>query len=645
MGNSTSCSRLDCGLVVEDCANSLSGQHVSRKPQSLWYDCAGQPYPKAGGSAGSRAEGDALEVITPQEPEVFLTPERFAIARQNGSGPGNHSHWQRRYLLGRELGAGQTAVVFEAFAMSPGESARGMAEADTATNGRRVALKRFNSPRTTMFRQEVKALMAVGVHPHVLRLLEIFEGGGENDDALVLEYCEGGDVYELYAANNGCGMLETFVAHLVRQILLALDHLVTCNVEHRDVKPENLLLYGGSEGSIPHVKLADFGWAVVCGPDTKPPPVPLDGVGSLWYAPPELNPPVPGAEQLCGAVIPGRSDMWSIGVITYLLLVGHSPFNLALHIQDASARENEVIRLAAMGMVNKRARAWSRISEEARTFILALTRPEASKRPVPSEAQFHPWLVQNLGDIRAPSPSVPSPLKANRFSWSSLDGFQRLCWLAAARAITESELVEARGYFCGQPAGGCPSSASSGAAFAHLHWLAADMASAAAPNWFEADSSWADVLWLAFLYLDVDADGLLGRDDLVRHTAGTQSAQDVVATWLVRWRRPCEGAVEPEMWKLGLSFVEFHWALWSSCPSSGRTAPAMDISEHGHNSMDGDSEQFSKWIDKGIVVDGGNGLNSMNESAPENELLLRMQAIEAVCENYVDDDIFAEVMR
>ena len=72
------------------------------------------------------------------------------------------------------------------------------------------------------------------------------------------------------------------------------------------MKPENLLLYG-SDSAVPLLKLADFGWAALV---DGPPEVPPEGVGSLWYAPPELNPPVTGAEVILEELQAGKSDMW-----------------------------------------------------------------------------------------------------------------------------------------------------------------------------------------------------------------------------------------------------------------------------------------------------------------------------------------------
>jgi serine/threonine protein kinase len=168
-------------------------------------------------------------------------------------------------------------------------------------------------------------------------LLQSFEGlGGE--DALVLEYCNGSTVYELYAREhpNG-GLSERLIARLVRQLLLALEHLCSCGVEHQDVKPENMMLYDVSlPANTAELKLGDFGWAAIIHPNSganKPPPT---GAGSLWYAPPELNPPVAGIPRAEDPAIAtpsvGRCDMWSVGVVTYLLTVGHNPFNAALRL-------------------------------------------------------------------------------------------------------------------------------------------------------------------------------------------------------------------------------------------------------------------------------------------------------------------------
>lgn len=623
------CTGGDCAVVVEDCTN----KSLSKRPYDFWYDCAGQHLGQAESAASRDRDGDANEVLAGQELEVQLLHDHFAIHKMGNHGPRND--WRRKYALGRELGAGQTGIVFEAFAVTPvredalggrplpekaldpsprslhvppgglavaqatspaqaaavaaaqqaaavaaaaaaqqavapgqrrsiatatqvvGVAGAGGVSSPVPTVGRRVALKRFYSQGTSMFRHELKALTAVGVHPHVLRLLESFEGGGNGDDVLVLEHCDGGDLYELYAANHGCCMMETFVAKIIRQLLLALQHLVDRGIEHRDVKPENLLLYGANgyssreSAAVPHLKLADFGWAVLVQQPEGMPEVPAGGVGSLWYAPPELNPPVDGAPQApLEGFAPGSSDMWSVGIITYLLLIGHSPFNIALRVSDPAARESEVIRLAGMGQINTSTRPWACLSEDARNFVALLIQPDPSLRLSPTAAWNHPFVAKTHSHVGGDA-TVAQPLSALALGegraehWGQLDGLQRLSWLAIARAITEPEMVEIQvldNFISQQSIGGTM----------YLEQLAVQLVAAASAGWFKPRSVWSDVMVLAFNYLDADGDGFLGVGDLTHHLEG-EDARECAEAWISKWRLTREST--------RLNFVEFHRAL------------------------------------------------------------------------------------
>lgn len=628
MGNGASCSRWDCAVLAED-----------RSASYLWYDCAGQQPSKRGTSSSSRERDfDTTELVATPELEVKLICDRFAVSKpvRGTSGKGT-SEWRRRYVLGRELGAGQTAAVFEAFAVGPvaeemstlGSSAPGCKTSvegasychvapalHRKSGGRRVALKRFFNSGTLMFQQELHALARVGVHPHVLRLLESYQGGND-EDVLVLEHCDGGDVYELYAANNGCCMLEAFVLQLIRQLLLAIEHLVERGVEHRDVKPENLLLYGSSMDSmaVPQLKLADFGWAVVLERGRGRPAVPAEGVGSLWYAPPELNPPVNGVD--LGSVpdnLNGRSDMWSVGVITYLLLVGHSPFNPALRVAAPAERENEVIRLAALGEINTKTRPWACLSDEARSFIAALVQPDISKRLSPSEAWAHPFLARCQEGYADGSPGRPMPspmiLEDDRSGrWRSLDGFQRLSWLAFARAIAEPEMLEipVMHLFVNQQSMGSTM---------YLDQLAMELALAAVPHWFQPQAAFSDILVLAFHYLDCDSDGLLGVGDLAQHVVG-EGAKTSVDRWVGKWRRGCCEAL-PTQASHALDFCDFRRALCASCKGQ---ADLLDASKRQEVGLDGAASIASMGRGKGDVV-----------------LEKRMEAIDEVCQRFLDDE-------
>jgi len=642
---------MNCSGVMEDCASTMgatnticvcedrAGKLGIGSHHSLWSDCGGGPaatgmtvFEKAnayGSLYGSGAGGQADTL----RPEVGLRTDRFVVCRNESTTPNmdrSTAQWRRRYILGRELGAGQTAVVFEGYAAASddveedearqgGGSPSGGARPRT---GRKVALKCFNRAGTSMFRQEVRAMRIIGVHPHVIRLLESYEGGGSNDDVLVLEHCAGGDVYELYAANNGCGMLEAFVAKMLVQLLSALQHIVECSVEHRDVKPENLLLYGPSDCPIPCLKLTDFGWASLYNPNVKQPFVPADGVGSLWYAPPELNPPVKGMECLTEPAPFGKSDMWSVGIIAYLLLVGHSPFNLALRCPDAAATEKEVIRLAGHGQINKGARAWPRLSPQARSFILALVEPVSKKRPSAAEALRLPFILETCSDSEnraAIAPNMYDVTEAERsLAWRTMDGFQRLCLLAIARAVAEPELLEvhSRRHFTFSQYGldGGEVGRSRGEFSTYLEYLASELVVVAAPSWFNTHGSWADVLELAFRYLDVNCDGYLNEDDLQAHVR--VDGKDLPSKWIADWRR-----AESHDLRDGILMSDFRFVVWSTCV---RCSQPNDADE-GSDLYDSDNVPADmRWAANEPL---GN---------PE-EMSIDAEANDEICERYVDE--------
>lgn len=357
---------------------------------------------------------------------------------------------------------------------------------------------------------------------------------------MVVEFCEGGDLYDLYARNRGNGMGERFVSLLLRQLLRALQHLVRRDVEHRDVKPENLLLFEVEGQVVPHLKLADFGWAAVVGATGRP-GIPPDGVGSLWYAPPELNPPLPDLDTVPAGAM-GQSDAWSAGIIAYLLLVGHNPFNLAKHVQDEGERKVAVMRCAALGYINTTPQSWKGLSADARSFVSGLVQPIPSARLSASEALGHAFMNSESAQMCLPL----AGWQVRCDIWADLDQFQHLCWLSIARAVSEPELLQG-------PIGKMLSDEGRGDSTSYLEQLAVELAAAGTPSWFQQQTAWTGILQLGFRYLDVDMDGILSPSDLAAHVVDG----DVSAVWIERWRE--DGVISG-----ALTFRNFQSALWSS---------------------------------------------------------------------------------
>jgi len=375
---------------------------------------------------------------------------------------------------------------------------------------------------------------------------------------LILEYCDGSTLYDLYARefNNG-GLPVRLTIRLIRQLFLALEHLSNCGVEHQDVKPENMMLHDVCVASRQgELKLGDFGWAAVTSPGggNGKSKIPASGAGSLWYAPPELNPPVPGAKRFsCNQAVCGLSDTWSAGVVLYLLLVGHNPFNLALKQSSPEATDKMVLQLAAEGNFNTRAKRWKQLDDTARHLISRLLQTKPSHRLSASAALRHPFIQscwsKDGDDAVVPSGNVSEGLDGEKF-WRRLDGFQRLAWLAIARAVAEPEIENSTVVSAMEAAASKNDEDGIEPRNQYLHSLARQLATVRALSWIQDGGAWPEIMRLAFAYLDSDSDGLLSVRDLTSHftccTLGaedevgtfdqdSQAAKDVARRWVSRW--------------------------------------------------------------------------------------------------------------
>ncbi|KAF2830021.1 Pkinase-domain-containing protein [Ophiobolus disseminans] len=151
-------------------------------------------------------------------------------------------------------------------------------------------------------------------HPNIVRLYDIWEN--RNELYLIMEFVEGGELFS-YIHEKG-GIVEINVVHIFRQIIAALIYCHRINIHHRDLKPENILL----DRDTMTVKLVDFGMAALQ-PTGKKLTTPC---GSPHYAAPEVI----KTTSYDGA----KADVWSCGVILFVLLTGTPPFNYSGEDRD-----------------------------------------------------------------------------------------------------------------------------------------------------------------------------------------------------------------------------------------------------------------------------------------------------------------------
>jgi len=265
--------------------------------------------------------------------------------------------------------------------------------------------------------------------------------------------------------------------------------------------------------------------------------------------------------------------MWSTGVILYVLLTGYNPFEAALQ-KDKKQIENEVLRLVARGQFDDTSERWLSLDSDAKNLICSTIQVTAQRRPSPTEALRHPYLMRCLARSGDKMQAEPAWRRANREdAWAQLDGFQRLAWVAIARAVGEPELhsevvsLSLRAVRARSARGGASTPAT-----AYLLQLAQEISALPKNEWLQDLASWEEVLRLAFTYLDVDGDKLLSRQDLACHIeAPSASEADLqVESWMRRW-----DAASGE-YSTGLTIATLRAALLDSCSADSDSRVTED---------------------------------------------------------------------
>ncbi|CBZ49721.1 putative CAM kinase, CDPK family [Neospora caninum Liverpool] len=224
-------------------------------------------------------------------------------------------------------------------------------------------------------RNELKVRVRVD-HPNIARLIEIYED--EKQLAIVLEYCSGGDLFSHLCARGR--FPEQTARALVHQMLTVLYYLHSHDVVHRDLRLEKWVVApeaggdsedGGASFLAGPVKLVDLGSATVWRNKSRK----LDvACGALPYASPDML--VGRYTQAC--------DLWSLGVITYMLLSGHPPFH---------GRQQTLVSQILSAAYTTHTLGWEGVSDEARDFVERLMDVDPVRRMTVDEALTHVWMA------------------------------------------------------------------------------------------------------------------------------------------------------------------------------------------------------------------------------------------------------------
>lgn len=219
---------------------------------------------------------------------------------------------------------------------------------------------------------------------------------------LVMELMEGGELFEYITKRRN--FTEREASKILRQVAQAVRDCHHLNIAHRDIKPENLLLLRNDGAIEIKVKLADFGFAKIDNGDLTTPQF-----TPYYVAPQVLEAQKRQREIRSGQRSPGspyyydRScDMWSLGVILYIMLCGYPPFYSEIPSQSLSQRMKSRIMSGSFEFPEKE---WKNISDDAKDLVRNLLCVDATKRITIYSVLAHPWLSSNS----VPSSDLPSP--------------------------------------------------------------------------------------------------------------------------------------------------------------------------------------------------------------------------------------------
>mmetsp|Transcript_15673 Transcript_15673/g.38031 ORF Transcript_15673/g.38031 Transcript_15673/m.38031 type:complete len:379 (+) Transcript_15673:2-1138(+) len=216
-------------------------------------------------------------------------------------------------------------------------------------------------------KEEVRISTLVGSHNNIVYMKEFVE----NRDRfyIVLEYLTGGELFDRIVDSPGGKFTEKDAARILRQVFGALAYLHCKGIVHRDLKPENFLL--ADETPDAPVKIADFGFA--CN---------FDGPNGLWGlcgSPGYVAPEIIQEKQGYGSPV----DMWSMGVICYILLSGTPPF--------VGESDEESFALTLKGKYDKR--RLEKVSSGAQDLCSKLLTYSPVRRLSAEGALQHPWIT------------------------------------------------------------------------------------------------------------------------------------------------------------------------------------------------------------------------------------------------------------
>lgn len=312
-------------------------------------------------------EGGTSAVTPSPPPDLSNYPPHVSSSQSQGSAATRRP----AYLLHRDLVIGKGSYGQVCIA------SRGESEGHTSSGAgkrKKFACKcvvlRNDAKYIAKLQEEVNVLRELRGHENVIRLYDVF--CVDNELFIITELGRGGDLFHLLTTHPKHGVTEAYAAKTVSQMLSAVAFLHSRHICHRDLKLENWVLESGKDVWSP-LKLIDFGLSTHFTPGHRLSRV----VGSSYYVAPEVL--KKSYTEAC--------DLWSLGVIVYMLLSGAPPF----YGKNDEAIKGSIVQ----GDYTFPHELFRDVSDEAMAFVSTLLSYNIEYRYTAEQALTHPWLAVN----------------------------------------------------------------------------------------------------------------------------------------------------------------------------------------------------------------------------------------------------------
>ncbi|KAF9670638.1 hypothetical protein SADUNF_Sadunf13G0089700 [Salix dunnii] len=257
--------------------------------------------------------------------------------------------------------------------------------------------------------REIQIMHHLSGQPNVVQIKDTYED--PMFVHLVMELCEGGELFDRIVEKGQYSEKEA--ANLIKNIIGVVEYCHSLGVMHRDLKPENFLF--DKPGDDAKLKTTDFGLSVFY----KPGQYFHDVVGSPYYVAPEVLLKYYGPQ----------ADVWSAGVILYILLSGVPPF--------WAETESGIFRQILQGKLDLESDPWPNISESAKDLIRKMLERDPRQRITAHEVLCNPWIVD---DRVAPDKPLDSAVLSRLKQFSAMNKLKKMALRVIAERLSEEEI-------------------------------------------------------------------------------------------------------------------------------------------------------------------------------------------------------------